>query len=36
VDDARLELVGQGQAPVDEFNELKWVTVPSGTRPFPF
>src|SRR5215207_3923898 len=25
-----------GQAAVDEFTELKWVTVQSGTRPFPF
>src|SRR5215216_3850693 len=25
-----------GQAAVDEFTELKWVTVQSGTHPFPF
>jgi acyl-CoA reductase-like NAD-dependent aldehyde dehydrogenase len=25
-----------GQAVVDEFTELKWVTVQSGTHPFPF
>ena len=25
-----------GQAAIDEFTELKWVTVQSGTRPFPF
>ncbi|HJW59502.1 MAG TPA: aldehyde dehydrogenase family protein, partial [Actinomycetota bacterium] len=25
-----------GQAAVEEFTELKWVTVQSGTRPFPF
>jgi acyl-CoA reductase-like NAD-dependent aldehyde dehydrogenase len=25
-----------GEAAVDEFTELKWVTVQSGTRPFPF
>jgi acyl-CoA reductase-like NAD-dependent aldehyde dehydrogenase len=25
-----------GQAAVDEFTELRWVTVRSGTRPFPF
>src|SRR5215218_331726 len=25
-----------GQAAVDEFTELRWVTVQSGTRPFPF
>ena len=25
-----------GQAPIEEFTELKWVTVQSGTRPFPF
>jgi acyl-CoA reductase-like NAD-dependent aldehyde dehydrogenase len=25
-----------GGAAADEFTELKWVTVQSGTRPFPF
>jgi hypothetical protein len=25
-----------GQAAVDEFTEVKWMTVQSGTRPFPF
>jgi acyl-CoA reductase-like NAD-dependent aldehyde dehydrogenase len=25
-----------GQAVVDEFTELRWVTVQSGTHPFPF
>jgi benzaldehyde dehydrogenase (NAD) len=25
-----------GQAAIEEFTELKWVTVQSGTRPFPF
>ena len=25
-----------GQAVVEEFTELKWVTVQSGTHPFPF
>jgi acyl-CoA reductase-like NAD-dependent aldehyde dehydrogenase len=25
-----------GQAAIDEFTELRWVTVQSGTRPFPF
>jgi acyl-CoA reductase-like NAD-dependent aldehyde dehydrogenase len=25
-----------GEAAVDEFTDLKWVTVQSGTRPFPF
>ena len=25
-----------GQAVVDEFTELRWVTVQSGTQPFPF
>jgi acyl-CoA reductase-like NAD-dependent aldehyde dehydrogenase len=25
-----------GAAATDEFTELKWVTVQSGTRPFPF
>jgi acyl-CoA reductase-like NAD-dependent aldehyde dehydrogenase len=25
-----------GAAAIDEFTELKWVTVQSGTRPFPF
>jgi acyl-CoA reductase-like NAD-dependent aldehyde dehydrogenase len=25
-----------GGAAMDEFTELKWVTVQSGTRPFPF
>ena len=24
-----------GQAAIDEFTELRWVTVQSGTRPFP-
>jgi acyl-CoA reductase-like NAD-dependent aldehyde dehydrogenase len=25
-----------GEAAIDEFTELRWVTVQSGTRPFPF
>ena len=25
-----------GTFAMDEFTELKWVTVQSGTRPFPF
>jgi aldehyde dehydrogenase (NAD+) len=25
-----------GQAVVDEFTELRWVTIRSGTHPFPF
>jgi acyl-CoA reductase-like NAD-dependent aldehyde dehydrogenase len=25
-----------GQAAIEEFTELKWVTVQSGTHPFPF
>ena len=25
-----------GQAVVDEFTELRWITVQSGTHPFPF
>ena len=25
-----------GQAAVKQFTELEWVTVQSGTRPFPF
>jgi acyl-CoA reductase-like NAD-dependent aldehyde dehydrogenase len=25
-----------GQAAMDEFTELRWITVQSGTRPFPF
>jgi acyl-CoA reductase-like NAD-dependent aldehyde dehydrogenase len=25
-----------GSAAIDEFTELRWVTVQSGTRPFPF
>ncbi len=25
-----------GQAVVDEFTELRWVTVRSGGHPFPF
>ena len=25
-----------GQAAIEEFTELRWVTVQSGTRPFPF
>ena len=25
-----------GQAAVEEFTELRWVTIQSGTRPFPF
>ena len=25
-----------GQAVIDEFTELRWITVQSGTHPFPF
>ena len=25
-----------GQAVVDEFTELRWITITSGTHPFPF
>ena len=25
-----------GQAAIDEFTELRWVTVESGSHPFPF
>ena len=25
-----------GRAAQDEFTELRWITVQSGTRPFPF
>jgi acyl-CoA reductase-like NAD-dependent aldehyde dehydrogenase len=25
-----------GRAAMDEFTELRWITVQSGTRPFPF
>jgi len=25
-----------GQAVIDEFTELRWVTVQSGTHPYPF
>jgi acyl-CoA reductase-like NAD-dependent aldehyde dehydrogenase len=25
-----------GQAAIDEFTELRWVTVQSGSHPFPF
>ena len=25
-----------GQAVVDEFTELRWITIQSGTHPFPF
>ena len=25
-----------GRAAMDEFTQLRWVTLQSGTRPFPF
>ena len=25
-----------GTAAIDEFTELRWITVQSGTHPFPF
>ena len=25
-----------GTAAIEEFTDLRWVTVQSGTRPFPF
>ena len=25
-----------GRAALEEFTELRWITVQSGTRPFPF